>query len=111
MLTIRKEQWRALNAPFVETFERNAVRYIAESQPAKYAEMGDAKARELVREAMAMGARYSVEYEDDLEALAVIFARLYPARFEATAWAMEVLADRTLPPDARVGLLAARMGD
>jgi hypothetical protein len=112
MLVIRDSQMNAFVARFLEEFEDRRVREIEERFPSRYAALGEAGTRALIRAAIQKSRHLGIHGEEDVENLidlTVVYGESFDQN-EEFAFEAEPLRDEELPADARVSLSMARFG-
>ena len=100
VLRIRKEQREALRAAEVESFVARAVAFLAET----IGPGDDAARRDLVRHAIARGARHDVRGERQVALLAAVMS-VFGRDVDEAPWARAILEDRRLHVVRRVDRL------
>lgn len=112
MLVIRQQQMDAMNARLMQRFEAAETARIAQDFPEQYARLGGADAaRRFVRDVVKRATDYEIYAEPDLSTfidIAVKNGKTFEER-DDLAWAAEILRDRSLGGDTKVGLIAGRL--
>ena len=117
MLTIRKEQMKALAACMREGFEERMVKNIAENFPVQFRTMwnpkdGDAHVRSLVQKGATAAESYGLEASADLAGFIHLMVAIAPdfdtqPRLE---WMAKVLKSGTVPNRARMPFIFDQLG-
>ena len=110
MLVIRDEQLAAFSAYKVKRFEDALARHLAAAFPEKFQKWGEPKTRDFIRRSLEIGRRNRITTNGPLMGLTELMFQ-FGARFELCpeqAWALNLLAHRTLPGDAKVQIIAER---
>ena len=113
MLVIRDEQVAAFSAHKAKRFEDGMVKHIAAGSPEKYQKWGEPKTRALIRQGLETGRRNGITAGGSLIGLIELMFQFGP-RFELCpeqAWALDLLAHKTLPGDAKVQIIAERFNE
>jgi hypothetical protein len=110
MLVIRDEQIAAFRAHKLKRFEDAMVKHIAAGFPEKYQKWGEPKTRDFIRRGVETGHQNGITGGGPLVGLIELMFQ-FGARFELCperAWALDLLAHKTLPGDAKVQMIAER---
>jgi len=110
MLVIRNEQMAAFRAFKLRFFEEAIVKNIAAAFPGKFNRWGEMKTREFVRRGVEIGRQHGITASGPLSTLIELMVQ-FGARFELCpeqAWALDLMAHKTLPGSAKVQLIAER---
>ena len=107
LLNVRQEQIWALRGSQVDMLVERFAAYLAFSQPRAHAELGDAGARELVREAIRVGLHHGIDRRGAALGLAELMLEFGP-QFECSpdqGLARELLEDPSVPGDVKVAAM------
>jgi len=107
MLTIRDAQMSAFAAGAVKRFEEAAMLHLERSIPGFCAELGPGLLATFVHEAVSRGLSHGLEEDHDLLRFINLTFLLEPGFDDdpELPWAKAYLADRDIPPSARLDLL------
>ena len=110
MLTVRKEQVRALGRAMMQEFEKDMLRHLQQFFPDESSAMGNRALRELIRHAIARAKDYGLTSERDL-CKYLNLAMVYGGDFDTDPeleWMRGFLADPDVPdPSERMSRLYA----
>src|SRR5689334_19056010 len=112
MLTIRKEQMKALAAYMQQAFEDRVLKQMATEYPQQFKlisaeEPSDSKARAVVRDGVARAAGYGITAEADVERYIALMFAVDP-QFETwpkMKWAVAILNDAGISGNGRMELI------
>jgi hypothetical protein len=112
MLTIRKDQMRALNSYMRQGFEDRMVSHLGARFPQQIKAMttpetGDQNLRALIRRGVEGAAGYKIDAESDVARFIGLMVTLGP-RFDSQKemqWATAILKDQSIPPSGRIELV------
>ena len=108
MLVIRREQMDAFAADAWNQVEQRMIDHVELHAPAELRAQGPEAIAELVRGGIALARRHGIESEEEIAALLDVAAELgadFEPTLDETGVGTRILADHSLPPEARVELL------
>ncbi len=116
MMTIRREQMRALNAYTRQAFEDRMARHLRQIYPEQVQRMGDPADREpilraVIRQGIEKAVRYQILAERDVGRFIDLMVKIAPdfAERPDLKWAAGILKDPTLHAHGKVELIHAQL--
>jgi hypothetical protein len=104
MLSIRAEQLRILNEPFLKSFKAEVTAYLASDYPEQSRALGAEGVAKLIEHGMRKANEYGIELESDVCDLIGLMAEFGPD-VDQQEWASSILRDNSEPAEVRIGCL------